>query len=108
MAVAEGDEGSNEDSDAASDPSQEATENELIETLDDTSAPVDEDKSEIQYEEEDRSFEEKIKEITIKRAINKGAGIGGEKLELESKLERAASAPVPNLTPARKNTAAPR
>jgi len=49
-------------------PSGEA---ELIETLDDTSPVEDEDKSEIQYEEEDRSFEEKIKEITIKRAINK-------------------------------------
>ncbi len=43
----------------------------MIETLDDTSAAVDEDKSEVQYEEEDRTFEEKIKEITIKRAINK-------------------------------------
>jgi len=49
-------------------PSGEA---ELIETLDDTSPVEDEDQSEIQYEEEDRSFEEKIKEITIKRAINK-------------------------------------
>ena len=49
-------------------PSGEA---ELIETLDDTSTVEDEDQSEIQYEEEDRSFEEKIKEITIKRAINK-------------------------------------
>jgi len=71
VAVAEGDEGSNEDSNAESEPSKDAQDNELIETLDDTSAPVDEDKSEIQYEEEDRSFEEKIKEITIKRAINK-------------------------------------
>jgi hypothetical protein len=71
VAVAEGDEGSNEDSDTESGSSKDAPENELIETLDDTSAPVDEDQSEIQYEEEDRSFEEKIKEITIKRAINK-------------------------------------
>jgi len=74
VAVAEGDEGSGEDSeetDTGSESSEGAPDAELIETLDDTSAPVDEDKSEIQYEEEDRSFEEKIKEITIKRAINK-------------------------------------
>jgi hypothetical protein len=74
VAVAEGDEGSGEDSeetDTGSESSEGASDTELIETLDDTSAPVDEDKSEIQYEEEDRSFEEKIKEITIKRAINK-------------------------------------
>jgi len=71
VAVAEGDEGSNEESDTESGPSEDAPENELIETLDDTSAPGDEDRSEVQYEEEDRSFEEKIKEITIKRAINK-------------------------------------
>jgi hypothetical protein len=76
VAVAEGDEGSNEDSDetdSGSESSEEAPsgETELIETLEDTSAAVDEDKSEVQYEEEERSFEEKIKEITIKRAINK-------------------------------------
>ena len=74
VAVAEGDEGSSEDSeetDTESEPSEDAPEAELLETLDDTSAPVDEDKSEVQYEEEGRSFEEKIKEITIKRAINK-------------------------------------
>ena len=74
VAVAEGDEGSNEDSeetDAGSESSAEASGGELIETLDDDSAPVDEDQSEVQYEEDDRSFEEKIKEITIKRAINK-------------------------------------
>ncbi len=74
VAVAEGDEESNEDSeekDTPSESSENASDAELIETLDDTSAPVDEDLSEIQYEEEDRSFEEKIKEITIKRAINK-------------------------------------
>ncbi|MDH3256954.1 MAG: hypothetical protein OEM27_05005 [Nitrospinota bacterium] len=74
VAVAEGDEGSGEDTegtDTESESSEDAPEAELIETLDDTSAPVDEDKAEVQYEEEDRSFEEKIKEITIKRAINK-------------------------------------
>ena len=74
VAVAEGDEGSNDDSeetDTASDSSAPASDGELIETLDDTSAPTDEDQSEVQYEEEDRTFEEKIKEITIKRAINK-------------------------------------
>ena len=74
VAVAEGDEGSSEDSeetDTESEPSEDAPETELLETLDDTSAPADEDKSEVQYEEEGRSFEEKIKEITIKRAINK-------------------------------------
>jgi hypothetical protein len=74
VAVAEGDEGSGEDSeemDTEAESSKDAPEAELIETLDDTSAPVDEDKAEVQYEEEDRSFEEKIKEITIKRAINK-------------------------------------
>ena len=74
VAVAEGDEGSSEGSEEAdteSEPSEDAPETELLETLDDTSAPVDEDKSEVQYEEEGRSFEEKIKEITIKRAINK-------------------------------------
>jgi len=74
VAVAEGDEGSDEDSektDTGSELSEEASDGELIETLDDTSAPVDEDKSEVQYEEEDRTFEEKIKEITVKRAINK-------------------------------------
>jgi hypothetical protein len=76
VAVAEGDDGSNEDSEVVSTeskPSEEAPsgEAELIETLDDASTLADEDKSEIQYEEEDRSFEEKIKEITIKRAINK-------------------------------------
>jgi hypothetical protein len=74
VAVAEGDEGSSEDSeetDTESESSEDVPETELLETLDDTSAPVDEDKSEVQYEEEGRSFEEKIKEITIKRAINK-------------------------------------
>jgi len=74
VAVAEGDEGSGEDTegtDSESESSEDAPEAELIETLEDTSAPVDEDKAEVQYEEEDRSFEEKIKEITIKRAINK-------------------------------------
>ncbi|MEE8206819.1 MAG: hypothetical protein V3T82_07705 [Nitrospinaceae bacterium] len=72
VAVAEGDEDS-EESDAAPESSEEAPpgDAELIETLEDTSAPVDEDKAEIQYEEEDRAFEEKIKEIAIKRAINK-------------------------------------
>jgi hypothetical protein len=75
VAVVEGGEGSSEDSEEAGtepESSEDAAGAELIETLDDTSAVVvDEDKSEIQYEEEDRSFEEKIKEITIKRAINK-------------------------------------
>lgn len=76
VAVVEGDDGSSEDSeetDTVSESSENASsgETELIETLDDTSAATDEDKSEIQYEEEDRLFEEKIKEITIKRAINK-------------------------------------
>jgi hypothetical protein len=74
VALAEGDEGSgegSEETDTESESSEEAAGAELIETLDDTSAVVDEDKSEIQYEEEDRLFEEKIKEITIKRAINK-------------------------------------
>ncbi len=70
VAVAEGDEDS-EKTDTDSELSEQAADGELIETLDDTSAPVDEDKSEIQYEEEDRTFEEKIKEITVKRAINK-------------------------------------
>ena len=72
--VEEGDDGSSEDSEAtdtASESSEGAAGAELIETLDDTSATTDEDKAEIQYEEEDRMFEEKIKEITIKRAINK-------------------------------------
>lgn len=72
--VEEGDEESSEASEATgteSESSEDASGTELIETLDDTSAPVDEDKSEIQYEEEERLFEEKIKEITIKRAINK-------------------------------------
>ena len=71
--VEEGDEESSEASEATgteSESSEDAAGTELIETLDDTSAPVDEDKSEIQYEEEERLFEEKIKEITIKRAIN--------------------------------------
>ena len=74
VAMAEGDEGSSEDSeetDAEAESSEETPEAELIETLDDTSAPVAEDQSEVQYEEEERTFEEKIKEITIKRAINK-------------------------------------
>ena len=74
VAVVEGDEGSSEESeetDTESESPESAAKTELIETLDDTSTLVDEDKSEIQYEEEDRSFEEKIKEITIKRAINK-------------------------------------
>jgi len=75
VAVAEGDDGSSEDSgeaDTVSESSEDAPETELIETLDDdTLAPDDEDKSEVQYEEEGRLFEEKIKEITIKRAINK-------------------------------------
>lgn len=76
VAIAEGDEGSGEESEET-DTEPESSEGvptgetELIETLDDESAPVDEDLSEIQYEEEDRTFEEKIKEITIKRAINK-------------------------------------
>lgn len=73
VAVAEGDEDS-EEPDATPESSEEAPpgDAELVETLEDTtSAPVDEDKSEIQYEEEGRTFEEKIKEITIKRAINK-------------------------------------
>ena len=76
VAVAEGDEGTNEDlekTDTESESSEDAPsgETELIETLDDASAPVDEDKEEIQYEEEERTYEEKIKEIMIKRAINK-------------------------------------
>ena len=74
VAVVEGDEDQNENSenaDTPSDSSGNASDEELMETLEDTSGPVDEDRSEIQYEEEDRSFEEKIKEITIKRAINK-------------------------------------
>jgi len=72
VAVAEGDEDS-EESDAAPESPEEAPpgDAELVETLEDTSAPVDEDNAEIQYEEEGRTFEEKIKEITIKRAINK-------------------------------------
>ncbi len=72
VAVAEDNEGS-EETDSGSEPREEAPpgETELIETLDDTLAPGDEDASEIKYEEEDRSFEEKIKEIMIKRAINK-------------------------------------
>jgi len=67
VAIAEGDDGAEE-----SDPSQEApaASAELVETLDDTSTPI-EDTGEIQYEDEERTFEEKIKEITIKRAINK-------------------------------------
>jgi hypothetical protein len=72
--VEEGDDGSSEDSEAtdtASQSSEGAAGAELIETLDDKSAATDEDNAEIQYEEEDRMFEEKIKEITIKRAINK-------------------------------------
>ena len=72
--VEEGEEESSEaseETDTESESSEDVAETELIETLDDTSATVDEDKSEVQYEEEDRSFEEKIKEITIKRAINK-------------------------------------
>ena len=76
VAVVEGDEESSEESEATdteSESSEDAPsgEAELIETLDDTSAAVDEYRSEVQYEEEDRTFEEKIKEITIKRAINK-------------------------------------
>jgi len=76
VAVAEGDEGTNEDSektDTESESSEDAPsgETELIETLDDASASVDEDKEEVQYEEEERTYEEKIKEIMIKRAINK-------------------------------------
>lgn len=76
VAIAEGDEGSGEESEVTGTEPESSEgvptgETELIETLDDESAPVDEDLSEIQYEEEDRSFEEKIKEITIKRAINK-------------------------------------
>lgn len=76
VAIAEGDEGSGEesketDTEPESSEGVPSGETELIETLDDESAPVDEDLSEIQYEEEDRTFEEKIKEITIKRAINK-------------------------------------
>lgn len=74
VALAEGEEVSgegSEETDTESESSGEAAGAELIETLDDTSAVADEDKSEIQYEEEDRLFEEKIKEITIKRAINK-------------------------------------
>jgi hypothetical protein len=72
VALVEGD-GETEETDVESESSEGAPsgEAELIETLDDTSAVEDEDISEIQYEEEDRSFEEKIKEITIKRAINK-------------------------------------
>ncbi len=71
VAVAEGDDGA-EESDSESDASKDAPadETELVETLEDSSASED-DQDEIQYEEEDRSFEEKIKEITIKRAINK-------------------------------------
>ncbi len=76
VAVAEGDEGTNEDlekTDTESESSEDAPsgETELIETLDDASASVDEDKEEIRYEEEERTYEEKIKEIMIKRAINK-------------------------------------
>jgi len=72
VALVEDDEES-EETDVESEASEgtPSGESELIETLDDTSPVEDEDKSEIQYEEEDRSFEEKIKEITIKRAINK-------------------------------------
>ena len=76
VAVAEGDEGSEDAddakaSDAESSDEAPAVQTELVESLEDTSAQVEEDKAEIQYEEEDRSFEEKIKEIMIKRAINK-------------------------------------
>jgi len=76
VAVAEGDEGSEDAddakaSDAESSDETPAVQTELVESLEDTSAQVEEDKAEIQYEEEDRSFEEKIKEIMIKRAINK-------------------------------------
>ena len=76
VAVAEGDEGSEDAddakaSDAESSDEAPAVQTELVESLEDTSAQVEEDKTEIQYEEEDRSFEEKIKEIMIKRAINK-------------------------------------
>ncbi|NIR57481.1 MAG: hypothetical protein GWM98_27290 [Nitrospinaceae bacterium] len=70
VAVAEGDEES-ESSETASESDDPSEESELVETLEDTSAPVDENSGEILYEEEDRTFEEKIKEITIKRAINK-------------------------------------
>jgi len=76
VAVAEGDEGSEDAddakaSDAESSDEAPAVQTELVESLEDTSAQVEEDNTEIQYEEEDRSFEEKIKEIMIKRAINK-------------------------------------
>ena len=61
MAIAEGDEGSNDESeetDTEPESSEGAPtgETKLIETLEDESAPVDEDLSEIQFEEEDRSF----------------------------------------------------
>jgi len=76
VAVAEGDEGSEDaddanSSDAESSDETPAVQTELVESLEDSSAQVDEDMAEIQYEEEDRSFEEKIKEIMVKRAINK-------------------------------------
>ncbi len=71
VAVAEGDDESEEPG-SESDPAKDAPASEIerVETLEDTSASED-DLGEIQYEEEDRTFEEKIKEITIKRAINK-------------------------------------
>ncbi len=76
VAVAEGDESSEDAddakaSDAESSDETPAVQTELVESLEDTSALVEADKAEIQYEEEDRSFEEKIKEIMVKRAINK-------------------------------------
>lgn len=76
VAVAKGDGGSEDAddakaSDAESSDETPAVQTELVESLEDTPGPVDEDQAEVHYEEEDRAFEEKIKEITVKRAINK-------------------------------------
>jgi hypothetical protein len=76
VAVAKGDGGSEDAddakaSDAESSDETPAVQTELVESLEDTPGPVDEDLAEVHYEEEDRAFEEKIKEITVKRAINK-------------------------------------
>lgn len=70
VAVAEGDDGSEVSDTEASQETPDGNA-ELVESLEDSSDVGDEDSEEIQYEEEDRSFEEKIKEISIKRAINK-------------------------------------
>lgn len=76
VAVAKGDGGSEDADDAKafdaeSSDETPAVQTELVESLEDTPGPVDEDLAEVHYEEEDRAFEEKIKEITVKRAINK-------------------------------------